>query len=491
MSPSEIHFAKVAKILGMRLGTQDWLTSVNPRYIGGELQTKAMRHVQAQSNFYGRIQKDPRFSNVYSAVKSGIPSSRISASFHSGNSEGVNSESKRNVTDIRKGIETAFGGKSLKRLSKALGISTGLMGPAALVFALKRYVGMSIDQAQSVSSASWGAQRAGSSVRDFGGMAGAMSAFGGGAGQAGSFLAKINALRQGALVGKGLGDFGEAAKQYGLDITGPGPGGLATTEQIIERIANRMQRMDREEKADFASTLGIDGPLFMLLKDGFEEYNTRVKYALEGSVYANEELVKEFEYTTTQFNLLGNELDKFKTNIANTDFVSYAAEFWKDAFHSINIALTGKGSQGNGDRTNRLLLGSAALSVAEYQAGLKWYDAIGGVGRNDEQNRKYFHSIYSSGQGDYLRAHIGDTKEFNGRNGAINKWIENYDKYKSEYDLSMAKSYQSLYSPAQAYQQGLRLNLDFNGITISPEAKQEILPWISKWVINPMMRMEK
>lgn len=337
---------------------------------------------------------------------------------------GSSSGTKKMSDTISRGIQTAFGGKELTGLARALGMSRGLMGAWGLVYALRKYFGTAITAARQGAQIGWSAEFTGTTPTAMAGTTGAVSAFGGGIGSAVRLYSLINAVKQGTLVGK-PNPWAAAIKQYGLNLASGSleGGGWKSEEGIIKEISNKMASLNTRAAADLAQSLGLDQSMFMLLRDGYDRYKSRVAYANEGSPFANERAMMVFEHLTESTNLLSNEFDKLKANLASTNVADEIITFWKDVLHSLNKSLVeGEKSQAEIDKEEKKNLAMAAMAVSAQQAGYgDWYEGsewIPGLNRREPQIKKFFERIRLTKQGEFLRSYFGG------------EWAKNYDYYK-------------------------------------------------------------
>ena len=404
--------------------------------------------------------------------KSAKDSAEVFANAQDADTSPTSSLMKRSVFAITKGIQNAFGGKELTRLSRILGVPKGFAGAYGAAWMLQRYLQTTMASARYGASIGWSAGYTGSTVPEMAGVTGALSAFGGGGSSAARLYSMINAVKQGTLVGK-KNPWTNAIMEYGLNLTVGGTDQWKSAEGIIEEISNRLAGLSPRAAADLAQSLGLDQSQFNLLRGGYENFKNRVRYANEGNPFANPRLAESFEYTTEQANILGNELNKLVANIAATDVVGTVTEFWADFFHAMNT--DGLKYFKDGLRNFWEGLKNKAFPVDDYdttlfkslptKAGYHWYDEGGGVGsRSEDRTKRYFEELFKYHRAPQIREKIYELMP-GLDNPARDRWIENYDFFRKAYDRPTEGS-APIVNP--------NVTLDLGGIQLKPGGKEAI-----------------
>lgn len=160
------------------------------------------------------------------------------------------------------------------------------------------------------------ASRAGVSASEASALGWASRVYGGDAKSASALFGNLVRDLQGALVGRGLGRLGDAALRYGLDITGSGPGGLPTLKELLPRIANLLAKMNDQQKAAFADTLGLQESEFMLLKDGWAKAKRRIDEANKNNPFNDPVYIKTMEQFQQSKTDLQTQWDKTSAELA-------------------------------------------------------------------------------------------------------------------------------------------------------------------------------
>ena len=306
------------------------------------------------------------------------------------------------------------------------------MGAWGLVYALRKYLGTAMISARQGAQIGWSAEFTGTTPTAMAGTSGAVSAFGGGIGSAARLYSLINAVKQGTLVGK-PNPWAAAMRQYGLNLASGSleGGGWKSEEGIIKEISNKMASLGTRAAADLAQSLGLDQSMFMLLRGGYDEYQRRVRYANEGSPFANSRMLATFEHLTENANLLSNEFDKLKANLAASNIVDDIVTYWKEVIHDVNkaIAISDEEETAREVANQKKELALAAFRLSAKQAGYGDWDEGDIYTPGSEQYRsdhleKLFYRIRLTKQGEALR------EMFKGNR----RWSENYDYYMNKFD---------------------------------------------------------
>lgn len=134
----------------------------------------------------------------------------------------------------------------------------------------------------------------------------ASEVYGGSTQSMAALAARAQRAMQNFRMGKGGGEFEEAAAMYGLDIAGTGEGGLATTGEMVRNIAAALEALpDEDSKLGLKSLLGLSDADYQVLKQGVKAYDEILKKEKE-----NEERLKEADRHTEEWNRATAELAK-------------------------------------------------------------------------------------------------------------------------------------------------------------------------------------
>lgn len=127
-------------------------------------------------------------------------------------------------------------------------------------------------------------------VKSVGAFGGALGAFGGDAQGAARLSGGIATTLGGMRFGQGGGRLTEMARQFGVNIMGSGYGGLATTQELLYRIADVMHSVndsDKEMVAYMAQQIGLSADQVRLFSQGSEAVRQQVDEMKRLTVFLN------------------------------------------------------------------------------------------------------------------------------------------------------------------------------------------------------------
>ena len=88
-----------------------------------------------------------------------------------------------------------------------------------------------------------------------------------------ALLTRITSQRAALRWGMGGGAFMEVARRFGVDISGSGPGGLATNTEWLRNIAIRMSELEPEDRIALANTAGLSREQMWLVSNGVKYFD--------------------------------------------------------------------------------------------------------------------------------------------------------------------------------------------------------------------------
>jgi len=157
----------------------------------------------------------------------------------------------------------------------------------------------------------------------------ALKSYGGDAVSASAMIGNLNQELQ-ELRMTGTSRLWEAARRYGMDFSGSGAQGLATADELLEKIAKRMETLNTQQQLDFGRQLGLDASTIMLLQEGASGLDSALASAERRTVFSDEDIENSRRFKEEMVELTAS-LEKLKAVYGRfymplvTDWVSGAA----------------------------------------------------------------------------------------------------------------------------------------------------------------------
>lgn len=192
--------------------------------------------------------------------------------------------------------------------NKTKDLAKSVVNLASSYFGLKKVLSEMLDFAKGGEDLALMAKSAGVGAEMLQRYGTALQNYGGGMSSAASTLSNINQMMQDIRFGQDSA-LKNAAIRYGLDISGTGEGGLATAEEMLVEIAEKMELLNEQEQLDFGRKLGLDPAMIALMQTGVQNLTEELKNASKFSVFSKEdlELSQKFQRSLREFRL---SLDK-------------------------------------------------------------------------------------------------------------------------------------------------------------------------------------
>lgn len=153
----------------------------------------------------------------------------------------------------------------------------------------------------------------------------AAATFGGSASGVASLARSAQQAMQSFRMGKGGGQWEEAAALYGVQISGTGENGLATTEELLRNAVVAMERMRSEDdRLGLKATLGIDDATYQLMKKGVAAWDERVTKAKEEAT-VNKDIAVQTERWNNAVAKLNEQWNYLKGQVL-ADLVPYVGK---------------------------------------------------------------------------------------------------------------------------------------------------------------------
>lgn len=235
------------------------------------------------------------------------------------------------IDTTAKGIEKAFKkGSTIRQLRKGLAVTVAYKAASS-------FIGQELKAYQYGQDISGAALTTGTDPETMAKWSYALRTVGGSEASATKLFSGINKLLQGALMGESSPYFNVADK-YGLKLTGHGQGGLATEEELLDRLGEffRTETSGRK-KAHLASILGFDAATIRLFSMNQSDLNKKLNYEF---AFTGDE-IKSFEDTQMRVNELmvkfENTLMRIVSENGVLDWMIFKGnEFtdWLDSFTS-------------------------------------------------------------------------------------------------------------------------------------------------------------
>lgn len=178
-------------------------------------------------------------------------------------------KTKEHVQDIQKGVQMAFGGKSLGLLRDVFGYGFGY-GHIA-----RAAIGTAVSSSHGAQASHLAGIGVGVDMQTMRGLENAAEMFGGSKGDAAQFAKNITHFLKGSQMGLGLGPLQNLYK-YGVNLsTG------MSREQVMWTIAERYSRMGKDQQEAMAAE-GTISPVFLdMMKDGGDIFLENLKKGAE------------------------------------------------------------------------------------------------------------------------------------------------------------------------------------------------------------------
>lgn len=167
----------------------------------------------------------------------------------------------------------------------------------------------------------------------------ALKSYGGDAASASAMIGMLNSQLQDMRM-TGTSQLWEAARLYGLDFSGTGAQGLATYDELLEKIAKRMEAMTKQESLDFGRRLGLDAPTIMMLQGGVKGLDDAMLRAASRDVLTKKDLENAKEFTEISLEAKSN-WEKLGAGFVRNVGDPISKEFLKiqnDLFDTIGLA---------------------------------------------------------------------------------------------------------------------------------------------------------
>lgn len=210
---------------------------------------------------------------------------------------------------ISGGVQKAFGGKGkLFALLKNFGFGHYLAASGIARLAKTILVDMPHSSGTQIRSTYQSAMLAGANPQEVSGLGYALQSIGGKYERGSTLYGKLNQLYTGAKFGAIPQQFLTLAQRYRIPFMSST--GIATPEQYIESLSNKLASSDARTRADIAGILGLQGPELELLSGGYAAYQQNVERAGAASIYTDPENARRLKEFTNSYNEFGVEFGK-------------------------------------------------------------------------------------------------------------------------------------------------------------------------------------
>lgn len=153
----------------------------------------------------------------------------------------------------------------------------------------------------------------------------AAATFGGSASGIASLARSAQQAMQNFRMGKGGGQWEEAAALYGVQISGTGENGLATSEELMRNAVVAMERLhSKSDKLGLKAILGIDDATYQLMLKGVAAWDERLEKTKQ-EVPVNDEIAKQTERWNKAVAKLNEQWNYLKGQVLS-DLVPYVVK---------------------------------------------------------------------------------------------------------------------------------------------------------------------
>ena len=260
-----------------------------------------------------------------------------------GGGEGAQ-ENKAEKT-ISGGIQKAFGGKGkLAAFLKSFGFGHYMAASGIARLAKGLLIDVPYNTGAQIRATYQSAMLVGASPQEVSGLGYALQSIGGKFERGSTIYGKLNQLYTGAKFGAIPQQFLALAQRYRIPFMSSS--GIATPEQYIESLSNKLASSDARTRADIAGILGLQGPELELLSGGYASYQKNVERAGAASIYTDPENAERLKEFTNAYNAFGVEFKKTTDYIVNGLSVLTVSPLQKmtDFFQTFNQYMSDKES---------------------------------------------------------------------------------------------------------------------------------------------------
>lgn len=233
-------------------------------------------------------------------------------------------------------------------------------GVSAAIALGKKYLDFNRKTATDINNRENQALMSGLSAQQLSSFGVGLGAYGGDRSSAARLTGGIAMHLGGMRYGQSGGNLMEAARMFGLNITGSGYGGLATTEEILMRMSSLLKNangMQKEQLVFMARSLGLSADQVRMMQDGPEKFAERMHANDYISRHVNNpEAVQAAEETSAAFAEFAEAWGVVWQQFINSDFVKFILNVGTNLANAI--------MQGDGFWGKALNVGGWALNTA-------------------------------------------------------------------------------------------------------------------------------